>query len=187
MAKRKKEYQKLFPSIIFMSILFMSIGYAIINSVILNLTGELIAQNQTGIFITEAKYVSNNNADTTNSKIIQAYKTMLNSDIRLSSTDATSSITYQISIYNQTSINQLFDGVSYSYGQDTYSNEDIIFSLSNLKIGDKLESGQSITFNITFSYKNKILAKSPNLFSYINFNFKVDPTPLQSFDVKLYI
>ena len=78
MAKRKKEYQKLFPSIIFISILFMSIGYAIINSVILNVTGNLIAKNQTGVYITEAKYISNNNADVSKSKVLNAYQTMLN-------------------------------------------------------------------------------------------------------------
>ena len=182
MTKRRKKLQKFYPSIIFISILFMSIGYAIINSVILNLTGELIAQNQTGIFITEAKYVSNNNADVSKSKVLNAYQTMLNTDITLSSTDTTSSITYQISIYNSTTINYKFDGVSYTYGKDTYSNEDITFTLSNLKIGDILESKKTLTFNITFSYKNKELALSPNLISYLTFNFIASPTILKTFD-----
>ena len=97
---RTDKYHKIYPTIIAISILFMSIGYAIINSIILNVTGSLVAKNQTGIYITEAKYISSNNADTSKSKVLNTYQTMLNTDITLSSTNPSSSITYQVSIYN---------------------------------------------------------------------------------------
>ena len=99
---QKSNYQKYFPLVIFISILCMSVGYAIINSISLDISGEALAKNVEGVYITEVNYVSNNNADTSNSKIINAHGTLLNSDITLSSTYKTSSIIPQRGIIYET-------------------------------------------------------------------------------------
>ena len=49
-----------------------------------NISGELFAEVQDGVFITEVNYSSNVNANLENSKIINAYQTSLNSSIELS-------------------------------------------------------------------------------------------------------
>ena len=153
------------------STLFMCVGYAAINSISLDLTGDLIAQVQEGIFITEANYSSNVLADMTGSKIVSAYQTNLNSHIVLSDTDSNSSITYQVTIYNSTDLDYSFVNADYVLGNDTYSNENITFSLTGLTVGDTLESKDFITFLIKFYYKSNVISNN-QLTSIINFRFE---------------
>ena len=94
--KTKYNYAKKLPIIIFSICLIMSIGYATINSINLDISGTSVAYNATGIVIEEVKYLSSNNADSTNSKVNKTTGTVLNSTVVLSPTDASSSITYQI-------------------------------------------------------------------------------------------
>ena len=74
----------LFLSILFcVATLFMGVGYASINSISLNVNGKMTAQVQDGIFITTVEYLNSNYADVNNSKIINASKTNLNSNVVL--------------------------------------------------------------------------------------------------------
>ena len=151
--------------------LFMCVGYAAINSISLDLTGDLIAQVQEGIFITEANYSSNVLANMTESRIVSAYQTNLNSHIVLSDTDPNSSITYQVTIYNSTDLDYSFVNADYVLGNNTYSNENITFSLTGLTVGDTLESKDFITFLIKFYYKSNVISNN-QLTSIINFRFE---------------
>lgn len=176
MAKKRQKNTKYFPIFIFISILFMSIGYALINSVILNVAGNLIAKNQSGVFITEITHLSNKNVDISKIKFTNIYQTMLSSEIILSNSDPTSYITYQITVYNSSNNSYYFDGAIYEKESEMYSNSNIIFKLDNIQTGDKIEPQTTKTLNITFSYKNQTLPSSNSLISYITFNFIEEPT-----------
>lgn len=179
---QKSNYQKYFPLVIFISILCMSVGYAIINSISLDISGEALAKNVEGVYITEVNYVSNNNADTSNSKIINAHGTLLNSDITLSSIDQTSSITYEIKLYNSNDYNCLFKETITD--EDFYSNSNITYILSDSLVTDTvIKSKNYLTFTITFKYKEDVIPSSNinNLVSYIDFNFIREPYILASY------
>lgn len=176
MIKKKKQKisissYKIYPLLLFICTCFMCVGYAVVNSVTLDITGTAIAKEQDGIFITDVKYVSDINADLDNSKIINAYQTILNSSITLSSTDPYSSITYSVTIYNSTNDNYYYDKIDYLTENATYSNEDITFKLEGITNGYLLKAKEYKTFNITFYYKDNILSKNNNLVSYLKLRF----------------
>ena len=151
--------------------LFMSIGYASLNSISLDVKGTATAKKQEDIYITDVSYVSDINANKEASEIINYYQTILNSKMVLSETDPNSEITYQITIYNSTNDIYYFDKVDYLLTENTYSNPNIVFRLDGLNSGDLLMAKESITFNITFSYKDKVLAENNILNSCLNFKF----------------
>jgi len=173
MKKRKllTLYNTFYPMLLLIATFFMGICYASINSVSLNVDGSAIAKKQNGIFISEINYSGSVSANIDNSDVLKVYQTMFNSDIYLSNTDGNSSITYSITIYNTTNDIYYFDKVNYILGNDTYSNQNIIFTLDGLKEDDILNSNSSKTFEITFSYKDKKIASSNNLKSYLTFKF----------------
>lgn len=168
----KKKKRNIYPIIILIATLFMGIGYASVNSVLFDIKGTVQANLQDGVYITDVAYNNSVTADYENSKIIYAHQTMLNSNIILSDTDKNSSITYEITIYNSNNINFMFEGVNFLSTNETYSNEDITFSLDGLSNNDILKSKESITFTITFYYKNKVLSDNNVLTSLLNFSFK---------------
>jgi len=166
---------KLFPILIFIATIFMSVGYASINSIIMNINGEVIAKAQDGIYITEVNYISDINANLEESKILNAYQTNLSSNIVLSDTNSNSSITYQITMYNSTNYDYVFERIKYIKCQndndcDTYSNNNIQINLS-IENGQVISSKKYLTFNITFSYVDSNSINSTELKSFINFLF----------------
>lgn len=161
-----------FTILIVMASLFMGIGYAAVNSVIIDIKGTVVAKAQDGVYITDVYYDSDINADLENSKIINAYQTMLNSSIALSDVDANSSITYAITVYNSSDETYYFDKVDYLGSETTYSNEDIVFEINGLSHDDTLDSKNSLTFTITFYYKDGVLSTNNILSSYLNFSFR---------------
>lgn len=156
--------------------LFMGIGYASINSISFNVSGEVTAQVQDGIFITEVNYNEelSNNVLVTDSKINGCYQTNLDSDIVLTN-DKDSLITYDITIYNSYDLAYVFDTVEYTLGPDTYDNENIIFKLTNLNSGDVVNPKDYISFSITFYYKDSSNISNVKLNSILNFNFILLP------------
>ena len=165
-----------FSVLICFATLFMGVGYAALNSISLGISAAVTPDLQNGVFITEVKYNSSVNANLEESNIISAYQTNLNSHISLSKTDSNSSITYDITVYNSKDYDFRFDKVDFLIGEKTYSNENILFELNGLSEGDKLFSKSSITFSITFYYKDGILSDNNVLDSLLNFMFA--PTEL---------
>ena len=150
---------------------FMGVGFASIN-IQLGITGEALAEAQTELFITDVRYVSDVNADLNNSKILTSYQTLLSSNIALSQTNNNSSITYEVVIYNSTDTDYRFKETTYMLGTDTYDNENITFTLEGINTSSVVKSKESITFRITFKYKDNLLAANNKLKSYINFAFE---------------
>lgn len=155
---------------LFIATILMGIGYAAVNSVTLDIGGEITAQLQSGIFITDARYLSNNNAILEDSYIINFRQNMFASNIALSANDSNSSITYEITIYNSTTEDYFFQKVDYMDDESTYSNPGITYELNGIDQNTILGSNQSMSFTITFKYKDGIIADN-NLVSYLNFTF----------------
>ena len=93
------------------SIVFMGIGYASINSITGEITGTVEAQVQEGVFITGVEYVSDVNANINTSEIKYYIGTMLQSVVELSDVNASSEITYKVTVYNNSENRYPFLGV----------------------------------------------------------------------------
>ncbi len=153
---------------ILFSTFFLSIGYASLDSITLDIAGEVTAIPQTEIYITDVQYQANDNANPESSTIHQYYQTLMQSSIVLGNTP-TSSITYNITIYNSGNDAYTFKEVEYS--DEFYDNPNITFLLDGLKQWDTIASKQSLTFSITFHYLNNTIPDSNILNSYLNFKF----------------
>ena len=173
MNKKKIHFKDSFVLISFISliVLFMSIGYAAINSISLEISGYASASPMQGLVITDARYSTDYQADLTASKINNIYQTNLSSTIVLTQ-NRFSYITYEISIYNSSDNDYSYVETTYMTGTNTYDNENIVFTLTNLSTGEIIESGQTKTFKITFSYKNYVIPDNSTLNSILNFKFE---------------
>lgn len=154
--------------VIFFVTIFLGIGYAQISDIDLTVSGTAMAQRQTGVVISEIDYLSDFKANVSESKINTYYQTMLDSKVSLEN-DVNSSITYRMTIQNLTDVEKKFSGVVYD--NYFYDNPNITFELENLAVGDILNSGESITFNITFKYLGSDTSKNV-LNSYLNFKYE---------------
>ena len=147
--------------------LIMGIGYANITGIDLSLSGVASASGQTGVVISNVTYLSNNNADVSNSNINTYYKSMVDSTITLRD-DPNSSITYQVSIINLTNSAKEFKGVVYD--SNFYDNEDIDFEVTGISIGDTIDPNETIVANLTFKYKEQQQHYDERVLnSYLNF------------------
>jgi len=154
---------------IIVSTCFLGIGYADIISTELGINLNLSASAFAGMFISNVEYVSNNGADLTNSQIIDYTETMLHSNIYLSTTNTSSTITYAVTIANNSDAIKKFTGVTYL--ESAYSNQDITYTIDGLNIDETIAKGSSKTFNITFKYNNISTITNNQLDSYLSFNF----------------
>lgn len=162
----------------------MGIGYASVNSVILTIDGKATGKIQDGVYIEQVRYVKSTNADIENSDLYNIYKTNTESKVILSKTDDTSSITYEISIFNKTAFDQKFIGIIYD--DEFYNNKDIVPVLNEkLQIGDILKSNERVIFEVTFKYSENITDFSSvinELNAKINFEFHYIERLLNSSD-----
>lgn len=155
--------------LIIISTCFLGIGYATLTSTELNIDLNVSATAFAGMFISNVEYLSNNGADLTNSQIIDYTETMLHSNIYLSSTDTTSTITYSVTIANNSDAIKKFTGVTYL--ENAYSNKDITYTIDGMNVDDTIAKGESKTFNVTFKYNNIFTITNNQLDSYLSFNF----------------
>ncbi len=179
--KEKKKFilKNRFFALLFVAVtLFMGIGYASVNSVMLDINGTVIAKEQEGIYIKNVEYLSDTGADLDSSKINKYYQTMLNSTISLSSTDINSSITYRVTIYNNSDDKYFFKNVTLM--DEFYDNNDISYSLDGIGSGDIVTPYSTITFSLTFKYSDSTSVINNNILnSYLNFRF-VKPANMKS-------
>ena len=129
----RNNFYRFFSILLCIATLFMGVGYASINSISLNVSGEVIAQAQNGIFITQVNYVESNYADVNNSKIISASKTNLSSNIVLLN-NSSAYITYEVTLYNSNYKDYYLYNVNYLAGNDTYSNPNISFKIDGMSM-----------------------------------------------------
>lgn len=174
MNKNSRMYNKkynLFSFLLVIASMIMSIGYATVNSVTMEISGIANADILNDVYIASANVLSYND-NLPAATINMFHKTVLNSSVILESNNPDSNISIKITICNTTDDTYKFKGVEYMFGEYTYSNENITYYLTGLNEGDILEKGESITFDITFHYKDYVLAENNLLNSYLNFNFE---------------
>jgi len=170
----------LYGIVVFAMVLFVCIAYARVTTE-LQVEGEAEGVEQEGIYITEVAYLSNNGADTTNSKVNFFLGTMLDSNVTLGSSSS-STITYKVTVKNNTTREQVFIGIVKDETNGTiYSNTNIQPNVATAGGITGLEQyvttiapGETLTFPVTFAYSGTDTSNT-KLQSKINFRFREKP------------
>lgn len=185
--KEKFKIIEMYSALIFIATLIMCIGYAEISGINLNVEGTIYAETQDGVFITDVEYISDSSADTDNSKINYYLGTIIDSKVTLGNNDE-SSITYQITVYNSTEKEYIFIGeLSDNSIPNSYTNDNIEVILQGIeKNVTILLPKESISFLITFKYKEGVNITDNILESIINFRFKEKPVLVLSNEAEKY-
>lgn len=126
-----------------------------------------IIKYQDDVYISNIKLAENNGSEIENSKINYYYQTAVNSDISLSKTEADSSVTYTIFVYNSSNITYYFDEVV-SLGEE---NENIVYRIDDLETNYALAPKETKEFNVTYYYNNNQLSDDNSIESYLDFRF----------------
>lgn len=155
--------------LLFIATIFMGIGYASVNGVLVNIDGVATVLTQDVVHITSAVYSSDNDADLEHSSMDGFSATTLQNTITLGNSSS-STITYQVTIYNETNDNYIYTGVSYS-APEFYTNTNIIPEVTGMSVGYELNSKATKTFYVTFKYAGSNTS-NPELSSYISFDFE---------------
>jgi len=147
---------------------FLGIGYASINSISGEISGKVQAEAQDGVFIADAVLDTHVDAILEESEVLYYQSTMIKSKVQLSSTNPNSSVTYKITLYNNSASTYQFYSVTHQ--DDFYDNENIDFNITGFSLGDKIGAKETKYTYITFKYKNGIPSQTI-LTSYLKFNF----------------
>ena len=154
---------------IIISTFFLSIGYEAINPIALDIKSIASASAQNGVFITHVELVDSKNIDNSNTKIINMYQSMLQTNVVLSNSTVDTYAKYKITMYNSTKDNYCFYATN---NEGLYSNYDIGYELDDLEYGTGINPGSYRTFYITFKYNTDYVPQKNDLDSYIEFIFK---------------
>ncbi len=153
---------------IFFSVLFLGIGYATISNISLEIDGDASLEGQNNIYISSMTLDSTTHATASSQIINTYYQTMINTRTVLGE-ESDSQVTYEITIHNASDKTKVFQGVAFD--SEFYSNNEITYTLSNLSVGDEVESGDDITFQITFHYADTTHTNN-SLDSVLSFDFE---------------
>ena len=155
--------------LLLMTILLMGIGYSAINSITGEISGMVIAEQQNDVFITSVEYVSDVDADLAGSNITYYKGTYMQSTVKLSETNASSEITYKVTVYNNSENTYPF--LTTLFDEEFYDNPNIVFEIKDtgFKIGDTINGKETKEIYITFKYKDGVLPNNKTLNSNINF------------------
>ena len=182
----KNKLYFIFSILFCIATLFMGVGYASINSITLNVNGEMIAQAQEGIFITNVEYLKRENAlPNENATLNLTNGTMLNSTITLEPNDETSEVSIKVSFYNKYNYDFIFKDVIYDEAlinemPDIYSNLDITYTFD--KQEEIIASKDVMDIIITFKYSNYDNSTLDTLNSILNFQFELVPVVVGSYN-----
>ena len=162
-----KKIIKIFYAIAFsFCTIFLCIGYAAISDH-LNINGTVEAITPKGVYIVNASV--NNSATTSGvSATLNSFtQTLINTKVVLTSSTS-SKATFDVTVYNIENETYAFSAVKYS--EEFYDNTNITYELINLKRGDEITAKSYLTFQVSFSYKDKNVNNS-TLNSILNFEF----------------
>ena len=174
--KRKRFYFYSYILFLIVSTILFSVGYAKISDISLNLEGNLTALGQEGIVISDIHYSSCYDMGEDVVTINTYYQSMFSSHVELGDSSA-NYITLQVTVKNLDNQRYVFDGVVYDTANATfYSNLNIVPSLSGItenvtNLNPAGESGDEITFNLTFNYLDSSNITNQELDAVINFHF----------------
>ena len=185
--KRVKKFEVYF-ALLLISTLFMSIGYAQISDTELNVSGITEAEVQDGVFISD---IINLNSDTSTNESESSIKYFLASAVKseiVLGKDTNSYISYKVSMYNNTDVDQVFiETLTDKNNKDYYDNTNIEFDLSEIEeYKTVLAPKSSIDFTITFKYAAGADVNENVLNSILNFRFQPLPRLLLDNDGQTY-
>ena len=164
----KKLVRILLCAVFSLSLLLPTFGYAAMSNK-LTVSARATVAPQKNVFICDAKLLTQSNTNTFTNKVNSYTKTVLNTTTDLGS-NAAATVTYEVKLYNNSDFIYTFNQVKYIVGEGTYDNENITFSLSNLKKGDEITARGYLTFQVTFSYASTTVTNTV-LHSVLNFEF----------------
>ena len=162
MKKRKPLF-----TIILIAVLFLGIGYATVTSVNLEIEGDAALAGQTGLYISDISVDSVVGTSSASQVINTYYQTMINTRTVLGD-NANSTVTYEITLENHSNNVKEFQGIVYD--SNYYSNNEIGYTITGLNVGDMLDPGDQVTFQLTFQYNDSTHTNNI-LDSILNFDF----------------
>lgn len=169
--KRTVKVFEVYLVLILLATLFMTIAFANISDIKLNLTGNVTAIVQEGVFISD---VIRTDIDGYVTDEIKYYrKTALSTTVEISSAN-TSYITYQITLYNNSGDDYYYAGLSYD--EYAYDNTNITAVVDTLKpYITTIHPREELKFNLTFKYADGVSVNlNQQLNSILNFDFLND-------------
>ena len=156
--------------------LFNCLGYASLSDT-MKIGGEVKISIPSGLFITNIKTRSTNNADKNTVSYVE-YSTTVNSIISRKGNSA-GTVMYEITVFNNTEHEYAYRGLYYmsSYGSNSY----VSTSTSNSKLGvvvsfpngSIVAPGESLTFTVTYTI-GKSISASMDLSTMLNFQFGIN-------------
>lgn len=170
----------IYTSILIIATLFLGIGYANVSNINLSINGDATLIQNENIEIKSVTLKEELNANTSESKVLNVAKTLLQTKVVLGS-DKSSYVTYRVAIENNTSDDLYFIDVLKNENFYTNSqgnvNTQIIYEVSGIKEYDVIEKdGGKLSFDLTFKYdvENSEVINTSNqeLNSYLNFKFR---------------
>ncbi len=168
--KPKYKIIEKYAILILIGALFISVAHAKVTDLEMKITGSIDAKAPEGVFISDVT-----SSNTTNGTINYYTGTMMDSKVILESTS--SSITYQVTLHNNTTREQVFIKALTDVTDETlYSNTNIGYTITGLTEGETtIAPGGDVTFTITFAYVKGTDTSNNILESKINFRFREKP------------
>lgn len=165
---KKRTFYILIFFVWFLSILLYTVGYSLITGSV-SFSGNAIVKAYTGrVRVTSVLVEDMNGGFERVSSYF--YSTVVSKEIQLPELDST--ITYRITIANETDQDKMFKGII----ENVYSNTNILYTYSGLVEGNVLSPGEEVSVLLTFSYSDD-LTMVPNdetLKCLLNFSFSDD-------------
>ncbi|MBQ9112039.1 MAG: hypothetical protein IJY08_00495 [Clostridia bacterium] len=138
---------------------FLAVGYAQLTDT-LSITGSAQASAEESVFVTDAVMTSGSGSG------IKWTKTIVTSTVDLG---ASASATMRITVYNNTDIVYGYNTYKYAIG-DGYDNENIKITPSIAK-RTEVAPGESLEFDVVFTYVSGSSATDSSLYSVIDYEF----------------
>ena len=151
----------LFLCALFLSTAFLGVGYAALTDT-LSVQGTASAKPGAYVYISDAVATSGTATGITKSG------TVLGSTVTLGNSASAQTI-LRVTVKNNTAYPYVFNGVTYTVGEDTYDNTAIAVSTSIAK-GVEVAAGGTTEFDVIFKYKSGVSANK-TLNSIINLSF----------------
>ena len=175
MKKKNKKHSfrnsPFFLVLIVIATIFLGIGYAQVANTELKVSGTATIESSEGIVISDISYLSGYNSDPDIQVLNHPHLSIMESTITLNN-DFASHITYRVTFYNATEYAGIYDQAVYSE-ELGYDNSEIVFDVTGLRQGDRIEPGQSRELTITFKYNSSLTSINNNVLNSI-INFKWD-------------
>lgn len=145
--------------------LFTCVGYAQLNDE-LQIEGTASADMPEGLFITSVIPLGSNGANGT----VNSFTTTVVNSITNLGSNKNGSVTYTITVFNNTDIVYGYNGMIYTTGETTYDNTNIK-TIANIERRMAVSPGQYISFDVTVSYKNTSSISNTVLNSIVTYEF----------------